>query len=284
MNYKNKISAFSAVRFLILTFSVLATLYPLIYMIAVSFSKDIYVLRGEVSLIPKGFTLDNYKRVFANSGLINSFENSILYTFFGTILSLFMTALAAYALSKKRIVFSKFFTIMIIITMYFNGGMIPTYMVVRNLKMIDTIWAVLLPSAMSTYNLLVMRSFFDNFPTEVEEAAQIDGVNDLQLFFKIVLPSSRPVLASVGLFYAVAKWNAFFEPFLYLTNEKLFPLQLVLRAILSAGATNVNQDTLVAVASLRYACVIISIIPIVAVYPFVQKYFVKGVMLGAVKG
>ena len=277
-------SIFTLAKTLFLFIMVFITLYPMIYMLAVSLSKDIYVLRGEVSFYPRGFTLDTYKMVFDNTKLMNSFKNTVVYVTVGTALSLFITALAAFALSKQRIMYSRFFTIMVIITMYFGGGMIPTYLVIRNLGLIDTLWAVVLPSAMSTYNLLVMRSFFDQFPTEIEDSGQNDGLNDLQLFWYLVLPVSKPVLASIGLFYAVSKWNAFFEPFLYLTKVKLFPLQLILREILSAGQTDVAQDKLVVVQSLRYANVIVSIVPIIAVYPFLQKYFVKGVMIGAVKG
>jgi putative aldouronate transport system permease protein len=283
---RSRVSAFTVLKVLFLLGMVAVTLYPLLYMLSISISDSTQVLLGKVGLIPKGVNLHMYRFVLRDRRIFASYRNTIFYVLVGTALSLVITAAAAFSLSKRRVVFHRFFTVMVVVTMFFGGGMIPTYLTIRSLGMIDTIWAVLLPSAMSTYNLLVMRSFFDGFPKEVEESGQIDGLNDIQILTRLVLPSSQAVLASIGLFYAVARWNAYFDPFLYLNTPDLFPLQIILRDILQAGQTNVvgGGDTLMVEESLRYTAVIVSILPIIVVYPFLQKYFVKGVMLGAVKG
>jgi putative aldouronate transport system permease protein len=283
---RTRVSVFTVLKVLFLLGAVIVTLYPLLYMLSISLSDTTQVLLGKVGMIPKGINLYMYKFVLRDQRIFTSYRNTIFYVVTGTALSLVITAAAAFSLSKRRVVFHRFFTIMVIVTMFFGGGMIPTYLTIRNLGLIDTIWAVLLPSAMSTYNLLVMRTFFDQFPKEIEESGQLDGLNDIGTLVRLVLPSSKAVLASIGLFYAVSRWNAYFEPFLYLNTPDLFPLQIILRDILQAGQTNVvgGGDTLMVEESLRYTAVIVSILPIVAVYPFLQKYFVKGVMLGAVKG
>jgi putative aldouronate transport system permease protein len=281
-----RVSVFTVLKVLFLLGALVVTLYPLLYMLSISLSDTTQVLLGKVGLIPKGVNLFMYEFVLRDQRIFTSYRNTIFYVVTGTTLSLLITAAAAFSLSKRRVVFHRFFTVMVIVTMFFGGGMIPTYLTIRGLGLIDTIWAVLLPSAMSTYNLLVMRTFFDQFPREIEESGQLDGLNDIQILTRLVLPSSKAVLASIGLFYAVSRWNAYFEPFLYLNNPDLFPLQIILRNILQAGQTNVvgGGDTLMVEDSLRYTAVIVSILPIIAVYPFLQTYFVKGVMLGAVKG
>jgi len=283
---RSRISAFTVLKVLFLLAAVVATLYPLLYMLSISISDTTQVLLGKVGLIPKGVNLSMYRFVLRDQRIFTSYRNTIFYVLVGTALSLVVTAAAAFSLSKRRVVFHRFFTILVVVTMFFGGGMIPTYLTIRGLGMIDTIWAVLLPSAVSTYNLLVMRTFFDGFPKEIEESGQLDGLNDVGILTRLVLPSSQAVLASIGLFYAVSRWNAYFDPFLYLNTPDLFPLQIILRDILQAGQTNVvgGGDTLMVEESLRYTAVIVSILPIIVVYPFLQKYFVKGVMLGAVKG
>lgn len=266
----------------------LVILLPLIHMVAISFSSDVNVLQGKVGLIPKGFTTKMYQLVFEDSRIFRSYGNTILYTVLGTSLSLIVTSMGAYALSNKRMIGHKFFSMMIIFTMFFSGGMIPTYLVVKSYNMLDTIWAVILPGAVSTWNFLVMKSFFDNFPEEIVESGRVDGLTDAGVFFRLVLPTSKAVLATIGLYYAVGIWNAYFIPFIYLTKPDMFPLQLILREILSTGSSNNAAvgvgDVLVVAESLQYATVVVALIPIIAVYPFLQKYFVKGVMIGAVKG
>lgn len=281
-----RMSAYTVLKVLFLLGAVIVTLYPLLYMLSISLSDTTQVLLGKVGLVPKGVNLLMYRFVLRDQRIFTSYRNTLFYVVAGTSLSLLITAAAAFSLSKRRVVFHRFFTVMVVVTMFFGGGMIPTYLTIRSLGLIDTIWAVLLPSAMSTYNLLVMRTFFDQFPREIEESGQIDGLNDIGILSRLVLPSSKAVLASIGLFYAVARWNAYFEPFLYLNTPSRYPLQIILRDILQAGQTNVvgGGDTLMVEESLRYTAVIVSILPIVVIYPFLQKYFVKGVMLGAVKG
>lgn len=266
----------------------LVTLLPIIHMVAISLSSDIYVLQGKVGLIPKGFTTKMYQLVFEDARIFRSYGNTLLYTVLGTVLSLFITAMGAYALSNTRMIGHKFFSMMIIFTMFFSGGMIPTFLVVKSYNLLDTIWAVILPGVVSTWNFLVMKSFFDNFPGEIVESGRVDGLTDAGIFFRLVLPTSKAVLATIGLYYAVGYWNAYFTPFIYLTKPDLFPLQLILREILSTGSSNNAAvgvgDVLVVAESLQYATVVVAIVPIIAVYPFLQKYFVKGVMIGAVKG
>lgn len=285
---KFKISGFSVVTYTFVTLVLLATLLPILHMIAVSLSRDIYVMQGKVGLIPKGVTLKMYEYVFQDKRLFLAYGKTILYTVTGTALSLVVTGMGAFALSKQRMIFSKFFSIMILITMFFGGGMIPTYLTVKAYGMLDTIWAVILPGAVSTWNFIIMRSFFDAFPTDIEESGRIDGLTDAGIFIHLVLPVSKAVFATIGLYYAVSLWNAYFTPFIYLNTPAKFPLQLILREILMSGSSNSATvgvgDVTVVEESLKYATVLVSIVPIIAVYPFIQKYFVKGVMVGAVKG
>ena len=226
--------------------------------------------------------------MFEDKRLFHAYGNTLIYTVTGTALSLSVTAMGAFALSKQRMVFSKFFSIMILITMFFTGGMIPTYLTVKNYGILDSIWAVILPGMVSTWNFIIMRSFFDAFPTELEESGRIDGLNDMGIFFQLVIPVSKAVFTTIGLYYAVSLWNAYFNPFIYLNTPDKYPLQLILREILMSGSSNANTvgvgDVTVVEESLKYATVLVSILPIIAVYPFIQKYFVKGVMIGSVKG
>lgn len=285
---KIRITPFDVVLYAFMIFVMLLILLPMIHMLAVSFSSDVYVMQSKVGLWPKGFTAKTYSYVFSDQRIFKSYGNTILYTVLGTTLSLVITSMGAYALSAQRMVGHRFFSMMIIFTMFFSGGMIPTYLTIKNYHMLDTIWAVILPGAVSTWNFIVMRSFFDAYPSEIEESGRVDGLTDAGIFFRLVLPTSKPVLATIGLYYAVSIWNAYFTPFIYLNNPDLFPLQLILHELLSAGSSNNAAasigDVLVVEESLKYATVLVSIAPIMCVYPFLQKYFVKGVMVGAVKG
>ena len=254
---------------------VLLVLLPMIHMLAVSFSSDVYVMQGKVGLWPKGFTAKTYGYVFEDDRIFRSYGNTILYTVLGTTISLSITAMGAYALSAKRMIGHKFFSMMIVFTMFFQGGMIPTYLVVKSYGLLDTIWGVILPGAVSTWNFIVMRSFFDNYPSEIEESGKVDGLTDAGVFFRLVLPTSKAVLATIGLYYAVSLWNAYFIPFIYLNDPDLFSLQLILHELLSAGSSNNATvgvgDVLVVEESLKYATVLVSIAPIMCVYPFLQK-------------
>lgn len=263
-----------------------SVLIPFIHMIAVSFSSNGYVMRGEVSLWPKGFTFDMYEYIMHDKKFFTAYGNTLRYTLLGTVISLTITAMGAYALSRREMVGNKLFTIMVTITMFFGGGMIPTYLIVKNYGLLDTIWAVVLPGAVSTWNLIVMRSFFEAFPKEIVESGMVDGLNDWGIFFRLVLPTSKAILATIGLYYAVSLWNAYFIPFIYLNSPDLYPLQVVLQQMLTAGISEASavEDTMIVAETMKYACVIVAIAPIMCVYPFLQKYFVKGVLVGSVKG
>lgn len=287
---KRRWSLFSVVNAVLLAAVVLATLYPFLHMGAVSLSRDIDVMRGEVSWYPKGFNLDMYRLVLRDPRIASAYANTILYVALGTAVALAVTSMGAYALSRKDMFFHRGFTLLIIFTMFFSGGMIPTFLVVKSFGLMDTIWAMVLPGAVSTWNLLIMRTFFSGIPSELEESGRMDGLTDSGIFFRIVVPLSKAVFATIGLFYAVAIWNNFMFPLLYLRNPDLFPLQVVLRSIVLIGqsntgdATSVGSDNLVVGESLKFATIMVSTVPILLLYPFLQKYFVQGALIGAVKG
>lgn len=287
---RKQFSIYTLLKVAVLLLVVFFTLYPFIYMLAVSTSDNIHVMQNAITFYPKGFNLKAYGVVFQDKDIFRAYLNTLLYTFSGTVLSLSITCAGAYALSKKRLIFNRGFSIMIMITMFFSGGLIPTYLTVKMLGMYNSMWAIIVPGAVSTWNLLVMRAFFSQFPAELEESGKLDGMTDLGVFFRLVLPLSSAVLATIGLFYAVGIWNAFFGPMIYLSDNSKQPLQVVLRAIVLMGqqssraAVNVSGDYYVVDESLKYATIIVSVVPIIVVYPFVQKYFVKGVMIGSLKG
>jgi putative aldouronate transport system permease protein len=282
---RKKIGMFQIVNFILLSGLIFATLYPFIYMAAVSLSSNNYVLRGEITWFPKGLTFEVYKLVLNDPRILQSYINTILYVIVGTSIALIITSMGAYALSKKEMVFSKSFTFMIIFTMFFSGGLIPTFLVLKSYGIMDSIWAMTLPGAVSTWNLLVMRTFYANIPTEVEESGRMDGLTDLGIFFRIVMPLSKAAFATIGMFYAVALWNNFMLPLLYLRDADLFPLQIILRNIVLAGqVTSLGGDVEIVDESLKYTVILVSTVPILLVYPFLQKYFVQGAMIGAVKG
>lgn len=285
-----RISLFTIINSLILLCVAAVTLYPFVYMLAVSLSGNVYVMKGEVSLWPKGFNLRMYDLVLGDPKIWLAYKNTIIYTVLGTVIAMIITSMGAYALSRKDMMFYKGFTLLIIFTMFFGGGMIPTFLVVRSLGMVDTVWGMVLPGAVSTWNLILMRTFFSGIPKELEESGRMDGLNDIGIFFRIVVPLSKPVFATISLFYAVGLWNNFMYPLLYLRNSDLFPLQVLLRNLVLAGSvssgqvTGIGGDNLVVEDSLKFATIMVSTLPILIIYPFVQKYFVKGSMIGAVKG
>lgn len=285
----SKISLFSVINVIILLGIVLLTLYPFIYMAAVSLSSNVYVLKGDISWYPKGFTLDMYKVVLKDPRIGTAYWNTLVYVVLGTLISLIITSLGAYALAKKNMIFGRGFTLMIIFTLFFSGGMIPTFLVVKELGVMDTVWGIVLPGAVSTWNLLIMRTFFSSIPAELEESGQMDGLSDIGIFFRIVVPLSQAVFATIGLFYAVGLWNNFLLPLLYLRDQELFPLQVILRNIVLAGQMNqadtaaIGDANVVLEEPLKFATIMVSTVPILLAYPFLQKYFVKGVMIGAVK-
>lgn len=283
-----KVSVGSVLIVLVLLGVVVATAYPFIYMLAVSLSEDIYVMKGEVTLWPKGLTTAMYEIVLKDPRIGIAYVNTITYVTVGTLISLVLTSMGAYALSRKDMLWHKPFTLLIVFTMFFNGGMIPTFLVVKGVGFIDTMWGMVLPTAVSTWNLIIMRTFFTNIPKELEEAGRMDGLNDIGIFVRIVVPLSKAAMATIGLFYAVAMWNNFTSALLYLRTPDLFPLQVVLRNIVLMGQVNNGEvtsvDNLVVQESLKFATIMVSTLPILLLYPFLQKYFVQGVMIGSVKG
>ncbi|MDE0223434.1 MAG: carbohydrate ABC transporter permease [Spirochaetaceae bacterium] len=282
--------AFSIVNSILLLLVVFVTVYPLVYMISVSLSSSLHVMRGQVTWFPRGLTLGMYKLVLTDPRIPRAYLNTITYVVLGTAISLAITSMAAYALSKRHLPFNKGFTMLIVFTMFFNGGMIPTFLVVRSLGIMDSIWAMVLPQAVSAWLLWVMRTYVSGLPEEMEDAARIDGLRDFGIFVYIVLPLSRAALAAIGLFYAVALWNNFLLPLLYLRESDLFPLQVILRNLVimesfeMAVTATVGVEGMVIIDSLKYAAITVCTLPIIMVYPLLQKHFTKGVMIGAVKG
>lgn len=274
---------------IVLVLCCIVIVVPLLHIISGSFSDPMSLLRGEVGLLPKGFTLSMYEKVFKDSSIWRGYGNTILYTVLGTVISVVLTCSAAYPLSRKSFYGRNLFMGIFVFTMFFSGGMIPTYLIVQRLGMLNTVWAIVLPTAVSTYNMIIMRTFYEsNIPQELIEAAAIDGYNDLQSFFRIVIPLSAPIIAVMVLFYGVAQWNSWFTALLYLSDRGMYPLQMVLREVLiqsdisnmagSSGDVEIIGD------GLKYATMVVATLPIMCLYPFLQKYFVKGVMIGAVKG
>jgi putative aldouronate transport system permease protein len=287
---KRKVGLFDIVNGLLMLLLLIVTVYPFVYMIAVSFSDSVSVMKGNVYVWPKGFNTDMYRIVLNDPRIWNGYRNTILYTVTGTAVSLVFTSMAAYALSKRKMLFHKPITVLIVITMFFSGGMIPTFLVVKSLGLVDTFWAMIVPGAISAWYLIMMRTFFAGLPQELEEAGKMDGLNDIGLFIRIALPLSRAVLATIGLFYAVGIWNNFYTPLLYLRNPDLVPLQVILRNLVLAGQTNMDgsftlgKDQVIVEESLKYATILVGTLPILVTYPFLQKYFVKGVTVGSLKG
>ncbi|HOJ11474.1 MAG TPA: carbohydrate ABC transporter permease [Clostridiales bacterium] len=283
------ISIWTVFKVAFLAFMVLITIYPFIYMTSVSLSDKLSVMRNEIVLFPKGVNIESYKMVLREERIAKAYLNTIIYVVLGTAISMILTTIGAYGLSKsKRLIGFKFFNIVIVVTMFFGGGMIPKYLVVKSLGLLDTIWAVVLPSSISAWNLIVMRTFFINFPEEIEQSGWLDGLNDFGILFYLVIPTSGAILATMSLFHSVGYWNSFMEPFLYLKTESKYPLQVILRSIIIQGSSLDNEyasgDSAVYEDSLKFATIIVSVIPIICIYPFLQKYFVKGVMIGSLKG
>ncbi|WP_145047225.1 carbohydrate ABC transporter permease [Paenibacillus xylanexedens] len=272
--------------FLILV--VFITLYPFLNVVAQSFSSESYINSGKVSLFPRGFNIETYKTISADSMFWTNYKNTIIYTVVGTLISMFMTTIFAYALSKKRLMGRKFLTMFAVFTMFFSGGLIPNYVLINYLGFNNTMWAIVVPGAISIYNMLIMKSFFENMPEELEEAAAIDGLNTYGILLRIILPLSKAVMATMVLFYAVGHWNSWFPAFLYLDKKELFPVTIYLRNMI-AGATGgasagASADNLTQIAAnIKSVTMVLTILPILTIYPFVQRYFVTGIMLGSVK-
>lgn len=284
---ERKISVFSVMNSLILCLVAVATLYPIVYITAVSLSDTAAVVQGRVFLFPKGLNLEAYIEVLKNNTIPRAYLNSIFYTAFGTFVNLLFTAVAAYPLSQKGFFGRKFFMMAIVLTMFLNPGIIPTYVVVQQLGLTDSVWALVLPNAIWTMELIILKSFYENMSSQIREAALIDGASEYRILFNIVIPLSKPALASIGLFYFMGHWNSFFLPLIYLNDPDKYPLQVVLRDMLIYSAENdaglVDRSAL-APQSIKNATIVLSMIPVLLMYPFAQKYFAKGVMLGSEKG
>jgi ABC-type sugar transport system, permease component len=270
--------------------SVLAVL-PFIYIIAGSFASDAELTKRAVFLIPETFTTAAYQFIFSTDTILQSIKVSLYVTIVGTAVNLFFTVTMAYALSKRNLMGRNMVLNLIVFSMLFGGGLIPTYLVVRDLHLLDTFWALMLPGAISAFNLIIVKNFFQELPAELEEAAKIDGCTELGLLWKIVLPLSMPVLATFTLFYAVGHWNNFYSALLYINDPQKWPLQVMLRQIVllsqtAAGDINSMDPNFVAPPdqSIKMAVIVIGTIPILLVYPFLQKHFAKGVLIGSVKG
>lgn len=265
-------------------------LYPFLNVLAYSVSGYNAVLSGKVTFYPIDFNVDAYKQILGKKQIWMAMRNTVMITLEGTALSLVLTILAAFALSRKDLPGKSFFTTIILFTMYFSGGMIPTFLVVKNLGLFDTSYALYVPQAINVFNFIVMRTFFKNIPESLEEAARIDGASYMKVLIKMIFPLSVPIIATIGLFYAVGYWNTYFDALIYIQKPELYTLQLRLRSLLfgeELNNSNANAEgigTQVMSQSLKMATVAISTIPILVVYPWLQKYFVKGVMIGSVKG
>jgi len=285
---------FDIVNYILLTIILLIVLLPLVHVVAASFSSPAEVMAGNVYLLPKKLSIEAYKGVFKHKDIMRGYRNTIFYTFLGTIINLIMNICGAYPLSRKDFLGRNVFTLIFAFTMFFSGGLIPTYLVVQKLGLLNTIWALLLPGAVSMYNIVVMRTFFQtNIPVELYESAKLDGCSNIQILLKIVLPLSKAILAVITLFYAVGHWNSYFSALIYITDRTKFPLQLFLREVLVINRmdeviTTMDEAAMIAKVTLgegiKYAVIIIANLPVLLLYPFLQKYFVKGVMIGAIKG
>ncbi len=271
----------------ILSLCTLIILYPFIYILAVSLSDSVSVMQNDVWLWPIGFNLDAYKKVASVNNFLNSYKNTFLYTLVGTAIALVVTTLTAYPLSKSYLKGRRFFNLMIVFTMMFSGGLVAGYLNIKELGIMNSIWAIVLPGCCSAYNMILMRTFFEQLPISMEESAKLDGASDMAILLKIILPLSTPIISTMVLFYAVGRWNSWFTEFIYLRDADKFPLQLIIRSVVLTGEMDMaaqGSSEIVTATSLKYSVVIVSMIPMLILYPLIQKYLVKGIMIGAVKG
>ncbi len=295
MRYRRTIGdyLFDSANYFILIVLVLITLYPLYYILVASLSSPAAIAKHGVMMFwPEDVTMKYYKAVFDNPMIAVGYRNTIFLVVVGTAINMLLTIFAAYALSRKWLMGRNIFMFVIVITMFFGGGLIPSYLLVRQLGLFNTIWALIIPGAVSSWNVIMMRTYFIGIPDSLEESARMDGANDFHILFRIILPVSMPIIAVMILFYAVGHWNAWFSASIYLKDKELYPLQLVLRSILINNSLREMGDTGYTSSGsareitkgLKYATVIASTLPILCIYPFVQKYFIKGIMIGSIKG
>ncbi len=280
-----------AIITIVVLFIILITLYPFIYVISMSLSSPEYVLSKQVYFMPKGFSIGSYQIILGEPDVIMAFKNSIWYTVVGTLVSISLTCSAAYVLSRPQFFLRRQLMFIFAITMFISGGLIPLYVVVSELGLYNTRWSIILPYAVSTFNLIVARTYFEGIPYSLDESAKLDGANDWTILFKIILPLSKPIVAVMILFYGVGYWNSYFAPLIFLADKELQPIQLYLRSILisnlmsgASQSANVGIERALMNEQLKYSTIVISVFPITVLYPFVQKYFTQGVMIGAIKG
>ena len=290
---RKRIKPFDAVNALFMAAICFLMIYPLWYVVVNSFSEGTEVLKGGIYWLPRKFCLESYEAVFRNRDIFTAFGISVLKTAVGTVTSVFFTAMVAYGLSKSDLIGRKFFMMMGIVTMFFSGGLIPYFLVIRNLGLLDSFWVYIIPSLFGFYNAIIFITFFKNIPVELEESAKIDGANDFKIFLRIILPVSMPVIATIALFNGVGQWNDYFTGVIYITNEQwLIPIQTFLYKVISENSsTSITANMPASVrarkvtsTTVKYATMVITTFPIMCVYPFLQKYFVQGIMVGSVKG
>ena len=279
---------FKVVNTIIMLLVCAATLYPFLYLVAQSFSSEQAIIMGKVSLLPVDFNLTTYKSVLEKGEFLRSYKNTIVYVILGTVSAIVLSCCMAYPLSKTELKGSKFLMKFIIFTMYFGGGLIPTYVLMRRLNLVNTIRGFVIPSLLSTYYIILMRSFFQGIPKDLEEAAEIDGLSPIGIFVKVVFPLSMPIIATMILFNAVGYWNNWFNSFLYLDKKEMWPVAYYLRTIISGATTSadpgeISAEKMQIAANIRSCSMVLMALPIICIYPFVQKYYVQGMMLGGVK-
>ena len=284
---------FSLINGLILSIAVILVAYPLLFVLSASFSSTDAVMAGKVWIFPVEPTLTSYKAVFANKQIFSGYLNSTFYVLVGSFFSVALTLCAAYPLTRKELPGNRIFTSLFLFTMLFSGGLVPTYLVVQKLGLIDTRWALIIPNALGIWNLIVTRTYIkQNIPEELREVARIEGAGDFWFFLKVVIPLSSPIIAVMLLYYGVGIWNSYFDGLIYLNDQRLYPLQLILRNILILNQIDITMVKDVSVLArmqglsevLKYALIVVATAPFMAIYPFVQKYFVKGMMVGSLKG
>ncbi|MEC0242103.1 carbohydrate ABC transporter permease [Paenibacillus dokdonensis] len=283
---------FGIVNTIVLLIILAIVMYPLIFVVSASISNQLAVSSGKMWLFPKEFTLVGYRKVFQNHDILVGYGNTFLYAVVGTSINLVMTILAAYPLSRRKFAGKNIIMFIMVFTMFFSGGMIPTYLIIKKLGMLNTMWSLVIPNAVAVWNIIIMRTFFqESVPAEVQEAAMIDGCSHTGILMRVMLPLSMPILAVMTLFYCVDHWNSYFSALIYLTDRAKFPLQLILREILiqnqmdkmSGGATSLSEQIMYGQA-IKYAVVVVANLPVFLLYPFLQRYFVQGMTIGAIKG
>lgn len=294
MLYKQGLGSrlFDTINYAAMFLLIVVMLYPLMNVISLSLSHADFIALGEVSWFPKGFNLKGYEIIFDKPLLYISYKNTVLYAAAGTFLTLLLTSLMAYPLTIAKFQMKRFITFFLAVTMFFSGGMIPTYLLMKNLHMLNTFWVMVIPGCISAYNVIIFRTFFQNIPSELRESAYMDGASDLTVLFRIYLPLSKALLATFALFTIVGHWNEWFSALIYLRDENKYPLQMFLRSVIFSQQgtgqgekiANMIQTRQVNPKNIQMAAIVITMAPILCIYPFVQKYFVKGVMVGSIKG